>query len=92
MVNIFAPGVGITSAAISKYGKTDRSMVRNGTSMAAPHVTGLALCLISKEKSTTYTPEELSEKIMALALRDQLVERTLRDGSPNVLANNGLRA
>jgi len=58
--------------------------------MAAPHVTGLALCWISKDKSTTYTPKGIGEKIMALALKNQLEERTLREGSPNVLANNGL--
>ena len=69
---------------------TNKSRSKSGTSQAAPHVTGLALGLISKEGgSGAIAPKVLQEKIMGLGLRGQIVERTLKEGSPNVLAYNG---
>ena len=56
--------------------------------MAAPHVTGLALGVISRGKAV-YTPKEVEDKIMTLALRGQLDQGTLKGGSPNELAYNG---
>jgi len=62
VVDIFAPGVQITSAWI---GGRNRKMTLSGTSMATPHVAGFAACLLSQ--NTSMTPDAVDRKIKALA-------------------------
>eukprot|EP01084_Bolivina_argentea_P242430 406692_1 len=50
-VNIFAPGVGITSAGT---GSTSEYIVRSGTSAAAPHITGLISNLLWVNPALTF--------------------------------------
>lgn len=54
-VDIIAPGVSIRAAGIG--GPTDRTAVRTGTSMAAPHVAGVAARLLSD--TADLTPEQV---------------------------------
>lgn len=82
-LNIFAPGVEIESTYIS----TDMATRKlSGTSMAAPHVTGLALYLCGLEKIEN--PTALRERILALGTRGRIYN--LRGESPNLIAHNGL--
>ncbi|KAJ1306150.1 hypothetical protein OPQ81_010861 [Rhizoctonia solani] len=62
-LDLFAPGTDIISAGVT--GPTD-TQVDTGTSMAAPHVAGIAAYLLSLEGS--YTPAELSARIISLAV------------------------
>lgn len=54
-VDIIAPGVSIRAAGIG--GPTNRTAVRTGTSMAAPHVAGVAARLLSD--TADLTPEQV---------------------------------
>ncbi|RDA95123.1 putative subtilisin-like protease [Ophiocordyceps camponoti-saundersi (nom. inval.)] len=72
-VDILAPGVGIKSASCG--GRQD-AISLDGTSMAAPHVTGLALYLLSV--SDIKTPKELKEAILEMAVDDVKV---LKEGT-----------
>ncbi|KAM0259318.1 hypothetical protein ACHAQJ_003348 [Trichoderma viride] len=83
-VNIFAPGVDIESTFISTETATRKL---TGTSMASPHVAGLALYLIALENIGT--PAKLRERILALGTRNRI--HNLRDESPNLIAYNGAR-
>lgn len=81
-INIMAPGAEITSAWI---GSDTELETINGTSMATPHVAGLALYAISEHSITT-----------AKELWDHLIDNGTPNviggelkGSPNLLANNG---
>lgn len=64
-VDVFAPGVNITSAWI---GGPDKTRMISGTSMATPQVAGLAAYLLSKD--TSMTPAALVEKIKSLATQN----------------------
>ncbi|KAK1584931.1 subtilase [Colletotrichum navitas] len=81
-VDIFAPGVSILSAWIGGNSATNSI---SGTSMAAPHVTGLALYLQALEGITT--PAALTARIKALGTSGRITG-TL-SGSPNLIAYNG---
>ncbi|KAM0519543.1 hypothetical protein ACHAPE_003719 [Trichoderma viride] len=82
-INIFAPGVGIESTYIS----TDMATRKlSGTSMAAPHVAGLALYLCALEKIDN--PTALRERILALGTRGRI--HKLKGESPNLIAHNNL--
>ncbi|KAF2870474.1 subtilisin-like protease [Massariosphaeria phaeospora] len=82
LVDVFAPGKEITSAWI---GGPDETNTIDGTSMACPHVAGLAAYLIGLEGPKA--PKELCKRIQALALKDVL--KNAGSGSPNLLVNNG---
>lgn len=90
MVDISAPGVGITSTWIDESGggATDKTLAISGTSMAAPHVTGLAAYLISKDPSLN-TPAKVTSEIKSLGLTGQIVKSTLQRGTTDLLAHNG---
>jgi subtilisin family serine protease len=78
-VDVLAPGANITS--LSNDGTT---AVHDGTSMASPHVAGLAAYLLGLEKSGT---RGLCEKIAKMGL--QGVVKGVRRGTVNTLINNG---
>ncbi|BBH63912.1 hypothetical protein ACTI_05970 [Actinoplanes sp. OR16] len=77
MVDIFAPGVDVTSAtAASNTAKASWS----GTSMAAPHVAGAAALLLDANPSLT--PAQVRDKLVANATKGKV---TSRAGSPDRL-------
>ncbi|KAH7144136.1 peptidase S8/S53 domain-containing protein [Dactylonectria estremocensis] len=82
-ISIFAPGVSITSLGIS--GK-DATAVMSGTSMAAPHVAGLALYLMDIEG--VQGPAAVGARIKNLGTKN--VVKSAGSGSPNSLAYNGV--
>lgn len=67
LLDVFAPGSGIPTANI---GSKDATTIAYGSSMAAPHVSGLAAVLICREGNLT--PAKMSQKITGLALRKVL--------------------
>ncbi|CAO3597125.1 unnamed protein product [Absidia cylindrospora] len=81
--DVFAPGLNIESIwRGSKYARNTIS----GTSMASPHVAGLAAYLLSQEQEEV-SPKEIKDKILALATKGALTD-VGRD-SPNLLIYNG---
>ena len=88
VVDIFAPGVKIISSYIDESGggALDSTYTADGTSMASPHVTGLAAYLLSQDDSLD-TPRKVGQKIKALGLKGQVGSSNLR-GSVNLLAHS----
>lgn len=84
LVDIFAPGVDILSAW--NTGRADTNTI-SGTSMATPHVAGLAAYLLALEGPCL--PQALCERIRSLATLDVIKKPGLF--SPNLLAFNGVR-
>lgn len=82
VLDIFAPGVAIKSAWIRS--NTDTNTI-SGTSMATPHVAGLAAYLIALEGSRT--PANLCSRLQSLATKNVITNAGT--GSPNNLAYNG---
>ncbi|RDA84078.1 putative subtilisin-like protease [Ophiocordyceps camponoti-leonardi (nom. inval.)] len=82
-VDILAPGVGILSAGNRSDSET---RIFGGTSMATPHVTGLALYLKALENITD--PGVLTDRILGLASSTSF--RQVKRGSPILVANNGI--
>ncbi|KAK3319294.1 peptidase S8/S53 domain-containing protein [Apodospora peruviana] len=78
-VDIFAPGVAILSAGIEH---DSQIMEKNGTSMAAPHVAGIAACYIERYK---ISGPAVKDMIIATATRDRIINPK---GSPNRIAYN----
>ncbi|KAJ1963026.1 proteinase B [Dipsacomyces acuminosporus] len=81
-VDVFAPGKDILSTWIGSRYQTNTI---SGTSMASPHVAGLAAYFLSQE-SKSLTGEELKAKIIAAGTRG--VVEDAGNGSPNVLIYN----
>ncbi|KAF6806777.1 Alkaline protease 1-like protein 3 [Colletotrichum sojae] len=81
-VDILAPGTGVLSAYIGSNSATASS---TGTSMATPHVVGLALYLAALEDLNT--PAALTARILELATEGAATG--LRTGTPNLVAFNG---
>jgi len=79
LVDILAPGVRITSLGIDGGTKED-----DGTSMATPHVTGLAAYLLSLQGGGT---NGLCERIAGMGTKD--VVKNVKQGTVNTLINNG---
>ena len=77
-VNIFAPGSAIVSAWFT--GDSDKRLL-SGTSMATPHVAGVAALYL--ETHPGVTPAQVSSAILGAATPDKLSD--VRTGSPNLL-------
>ncbi|KAG4434068.1 Subtilisin-like protease 2 [Cadophora sp. M221] len=82
VVDIFAPGVNVLSSWIGSNSATNTI---SGTSMACPHVAGLAAYLIALEGLTT--PASVQSRIKALGTTGKVISPG--SGSPNLIAYNG---
>lgn len=78
-VDVFAPGSSITSAW---YSSTTATAVLSGTSMASPHVAGIAAVTLAVNGSQS--PSQVAAAIKAAATAD--VVTSPGTGSPNLLA------
>lgn len=85
VLDVFAPGEQITSSWI---GSSTATKTIDGTSMACPHVAGLAAYLIALEGPRT--PAKLCARIQELATKDAIEDAG--EGSPNLIAFNGANA
>jgi subtilisin family serine protease len=83
-VDIFAPGVSVLSVGITSNTATD---TLSGTSMASPHVAGLAAYLMSLEGLTNVTA--VTNRIKALATASGASVKSNVRGTTNLIANNG---
>jgi subtilisin family serine protease len=70
-VDLFAPGVGITS---DWYTSTTATNTISGTSMATPHVTGVAALYLQTHR--TATPTTVSSAVRALTTKDAVTTIT----------------
>jgi len=83
-VDIYAPGASIVSAG---HRTDNASAIKSGTSMATPHVAGVAALILQYDRKMT--PEELMSFLSSTATKD--VISNVRSGSPNrLLFSNGL--
>lgn len=78
-VNLFAPGNEIISTSNGQG-----SMTMSGTSMSAPHVTGIAALLWANNRQLSVS--SLKDKILKIATGNQI--RNIKNGSPNLIAYN----
>ena len=86
-VDLFAPGSNIISAS-----NTDPTGSRplTGTSMAAPHVTGVAALVLAG--NPTASPAAVASWIVSNATPNRLVADAMGAGSPNLLLFSGSKA
>ncbi|CAN8103182.1 unnamed protein product [Discula destructiva] len=82
-IDLYAPGVNISSLSLT----AGESAVMSGTSMASPHVAGLALYLKSVE-SGLETVDAITARILALSRADMLQE--VPANTANLFAYNGV--
>ncbi|KAI9237021.1 MAG: peptidase S8/S53 domain-containing protein [Podila humilis] len=82
-VEIFGPGVDITSSWI---GSPDAKKTISGTSMATPHVVGVAALYLGADSSLT-TAQALFDKLASTATEGKITGDL--KGSPNKLVYNG---
>ncbi|MCJ0873728.1 S8 family peptidase [Streptomyces sp. AP-93] len=81
-VSLYAPGEAIVSAKLG-----GGSVAENGTSMAAPHVTGVAV--LYKQANPAATPQDIVEYLRDESTKDVLT--SISKGTPNeLLFTNGL--
>jgi len=81
-VDIFAPGSRIYAAS----SEDDTTIVgMSGTSMATPHVAGVAAMMLAEDPSLS--PHAIAERLKTTATRDKVQNKG--DGSPNLLLYNG---
>ncbi len=81
-VDFFAPGVGITSAWMTDDSATNTI---SGTSMAAPHVAGVAA--LALEVRPDATPDQVSHAILRFSTKD--VVQNPRSDNAHLLFNGG---
>ena len=81
-VDVFAPGVSITSATITS---SSASRMLSGTSMASPHVAGAAALLLQSDP--TASPAQIAAQIVNNATPDAITG--LAAGSPNLILYTG---
>lgn len=79
-VDVSAPGVAIVSAGIATDTATNQL---DGTSMASPHVAGIAAAYIAANAGAT--PAQVAAAIVGGATRDKIVDAK---GSPNLIASS----
>lgn len=79
-VDLFAPGQEITSAWI---GSSSATKTISGTSMASPHVAGVAALIL--ERLPLLTPEGLTQTLLATVSTNQIQDAR---GTPNRLLQN----
>jgi subtilisin family serine protease len=84
LVDIFAPGVDVQSVGIENDSATE---VLSGTSMASPHVAGLAAYLMALEGITGV--QEVGDRIKQLAQGTGARVRNNVRGTTSLIANNG---
>jgi subtilisin family serine protease len=77
-IDIFAPGVGITAAW---HTSTNAINTISGTSMAAPHVAGVAALYLSANPGVT--PQQVRDALIANATTSRV--KNVGTGSPNAL-------
>ncbi|SDP81320.1 Serine protease, subtilisin family [Streptomyces sp. cf386] len=77
-LDLFAPGVGITSAS---YASNTGKATYSGTSMASPHVAGVAALYLADHRKAS--PAQVSKALVAQAVSGKVSGRGL--GSPNKL-------
>ncbi|KAF6835319.1 alkaline proteinase [Colletotrichum plurivorum] len=82
-VDVFAPGLNVRSSSLYQ----DGTELLSGTSMATPHVSGLALYLKALEGARLDSPAAIAGRMRELATRDVVVDAGT--SSPNFLAYNG---
>lgn len=85
-VDILAPGVNILSAWRQVNATGPNTVTLNGTSMAAPHITGLSVYLMIAENITT--PDALTARLKALGTKNKA--KKLKYETPNLIAYNGI--
>jgi len=85
LVDILAPGQDILSASP----KADDALANlSGTSMATPHISGLALSIMGKEGKLS--PKALADRLKTLAVPN--VIQGVKGGATNAFAFNGVQA
>ncbi|KAM0329292.1 hypothetical protein ACHAQA_004597 [Verticillium albo-atrum] len=83
-VDIFAPGVDILSVGTASNTATD---TLSGTSMASPHVAGLAAYMMALENINT--PDAVAARLTELATASGAQVQGNTPGTTNLIANNG---
>lgn len=82
-LDLFAPG----SYILSAWNNSDTGMsILSGTSMATPHVTGVAALYL--ERFPNASPAEVAEAILSASTMDRITDP--REGSPNRLLYSGV--